>query len=83
MLAQVPKSLVLSIGNNSRIGANAVVIRDVPENMTYVGIPARKLESSINKECFEAYGISKGKIDDPNKKSILAFLKELHNLTKK
>lgn len=70
----------IHIGNNSRIGANAVVIRDVPENMTYVGVPARKLESSINKECFEAYGISKGKIDDPNKKSILALFEELHNL---
>ena len=52
----------IHIGNNSRIGANAVVIRDVPENTTYVGVPARKLESSINKECFEAYGISKGKM---------------------
>ena len=29
----------IHIGNNSRIGANAVVIRDVPENMTYVGLP--------------------------------------------
>ena len=71
------------IGKNSRIGANAVVIRDVPDNMTYVGIPARKLELSINKESFEAYGISKGKIDDPNKKSILALFKELHLLNEK
>ena len=51
--------------------------------MTYVGIPARKLELSINKESFEAYGISKGKIDDPNKKSILALFKELHLLNEK
>ena len=71
------------VGQNSRIGANAVVIRDVPDNMTYVGVPARKLESSVNKECFEAYGISKGKIDDPNKKSILALFKELHTLNEK
>ena len=46
--------------------------------MTYVGIPARKLELSINKESFEANGISKGKIDDPNKKSILVFFKEIY-----
>jgi len=70
----------IHIGSNSRIGANAVVIRDVPENMTYVGVPARKQESSIKKEYFEAYGISKGTIDDPNKKSILALFEELHNL---
>ena len=32
------------IGENSRIGANAVVLNDVPDNMTYVGIPARKIQ---------------------------------------
>ncbi|MBD23044.1 MAG: serine O-acetyltransferase [Alphaproteobacteria bacterium] len=73
----------IHIGKNSRIGANAVVIRDVPDNMTYVGVPARKLDSPINKESFEAYGISKGKIDDPNKKSILALFNELHLLNEK
>ena len=38
--------------------------------MTFVGIPARKIQSDYKKdvELFEAYGISKGKIDDPNKK---------------
>ncbi len=71
------------IGDDSRIGANAVVVRDVPDNMTYVGVPARKLESSINKDSFEAYGISKGKIDDPNKKSISVLFKELHTLNEK
>ena len=71
------------IGDDSRIGANAVVVRDVPNNMTYVGVPARKLESSINKDSFEAYGISKGKIDDPNKKSISVLFKELHSLNEK
>ena len=54
-----------------------------PTILTYVGVPARKLESPINKESFEAYGISKGKIDDPNKKSILALFKELHLLNEK
>lgn len=31
----------VSIGHNARIGANAVVMSDVPENCTAVGIPAR------------------------------------------
>ena len=31
------------IGRNARIGANAVVLRDVPDNATAVGIPARIL----------------------------------------
>ena len=37
----------IKVGNNSRIAANAVVVKDVPENATMVGIPARavKLEN--------------------------------------
>ena len=31
----------LRIGNNVRIGANAVVVTDVPDNCTAVGVPAR------------------------------------------
>ena len=31
----------ISIGNNSKIGANAVVVRDVPENSTALGVPAK------------------------------------------
>ena len=71
------------IGNNSRIGTNAVVLKNVPENHTFVGIPARKVELSQQKESFEAYGVSEGKIDDPNKKSILAMFNELHLLNEK
>tara|TARA_B100001559_G_scaffold293845_1_gene275154 strand:+ start:356 stop:1105 length:750 start_codon:yes stop_codon:yes gene_type:complete len=71
------------IGHNSRIGTNAVVLKNVPENHTFVGIPARKIESQLQKETFEAYGVSEGKIDDPNKKSILAMFNEIHLLNEK
>jgi serine O-acetyltransferase len=30
----------VTIGNNSKVGANAVVVKNVPENCTVVGIPA-------------------------------------------
>lgn len=30
----------ITIGNNSVVGANAVVVKDVPENCTVVGVPA-------------------------------------------
>lgn len=31
----------IKIGNNVKIGANAVVVKDVPDNCTVVGVPAR------------------------------------------
>lgn len=31
----------ITIGNNSKIGANSVVLRNVPENATVVGIPGK------------------------------------------
>ncbi len=31
----------INIGDNAKIGANAVVLKDVPENTTAVGIPAK------------------------------------------
>ncbi len=72
-------------GGLAEIDANAVVLNDVPSDMTFVGIPARKIQSDYKKdvELFEAYGISKGKIDDPNKKSINALFKEIHILNEK
>ena len=39
----------VKIGNNVKIGANAVVIKDVPDNVTIAGIPARIVKISSEK----------------------------------
>ena len=46
----------IKVGNNSRIAANAVVVKDVPENATMVGIPARAVKLE-NKGKFRPYGV--------------------------
>src|SRR6266705_1388551 len=54
------------VGDNAKIGSNAVVVRDVPAGATAVGIPARILESeaaqrrerAAAKIGFSAYAIS-------------------------
>ena len=46
----------VKIGNASRIAANAVVVNDVPENSTMVGIPAKAVKVG-NKGNFRPYGV--------------------------
>ena len=46
------------IGENSKIGANAVVTKDVPANAIMVGIPAKNVGKTTNE--FKPYGIAPG-----------------------
>ena len=46
------------IGKNAKIGANAVVTKDVPENAVMVGIPAKNVGTTTEK--FKPYGIANG-----------------------
>jgi len=45
------------VGKNAKIGANAVVTKDVPENAVMVGIPAKNIGRATNE--FKPYGITK------------------------
>ncbi|MCW9040329.1 MAG: serine O-acetyltransferase [Rhodospirillales bacterium] len=62
----------LTLGEGSRIGANAVVLSDVPKGVTVVGIPARMLMRRKNKgdDEFCAYGTPSGDVPDPVARSI-------------
>ena len=46
----------VKIGNGSRIAANAVVVKDVEENTTMVGVPAKAVKSG-NQGNFRPYGV--------------------------
>ena len=47
------------VGKNAKIGANAVVTKDVQENSVMVGIPAKNVrESSLDDKTFKPYGIT-------------------------
>ena len=46
----------IKVGNGSRIAANAVVVNDVPEDATMVGVPAKIIKTG-NKGNFRPYGV--------------------------
>ena len=46
----------ITVGKNAKIGANAVVTKDVPENGVMVGIPAKNVGTTT--EEFKPYGIN-------------------------
>src|SRR5689334_19927226 len=60
------------VGDNAKVGSNAVVVRDVPPGATAVGIPARvtsaevqeKREATAQRMKFSAYGIGQD-VNDP------------------
>lgn len=67
----------ITLGNGARVGSNAVVVKDVPQGATAVGIPARILdegskvarEQAAERMGFSAYAIS-ADMNDPVVKAI-------------
>jgi serine O-acetyltransferase len=53
------------VGANAKIGANAVVTKNVPENAIMIGIPAKNINTfSEEDSSFKPYGIDKEKIKE-------------------
>jgi serine O-acetyltransferase len=75
----------ITIGRNARVGANAVVVKDVPESVTVVGIPAQVAlpRAATSKLPFAAYGTPCDDLPDPNAKAICALMGEVHALTQR
>lgn len=74
----------ITVGNDARIGSNAVVVKEVPEGRTVVGIPGRivepnksetlkRREKMAEKIGFDAYGV-KQDVTDPVEKAIYSLL---------
>ncbi len=74
----------ITIGDNARVGANAVVLEPVPADTTVVGIPARPVERKPLKArpdpCFDAYGTPAEGVLDPVESEIERLRTELAEL---
>jgi serine O-acetyltransferase len=60
----------ITVGHGARVGANAVVTKDVPGCVTVVGIPAKQVSKVVAEENFEPYGTPMGDMPDPDKQVI-------------
>ena len=64
----------IHVGDDAKVGSNAVVVKDVPAGATAAGIPARILDEQKKKSHgFNAYGMGNDK-DDPLSKAIHGLL---------
>jgi len=78
----------ITVGRCARVGANAVVTKDVPPCTTVVGIPAKAVQpregqarpQGEEEPRFVAYGTPTGEVSDPVSRSIEQLLDELRRL---
>ncbi len=79
----------ITIGQGARIGSNAVVVKDVPDGATVVGIPGHIVQQAAEggpvehrqaisrKIGFDAYGVTRG-MEDPVATAINLMLDHIH-----
>ena len=71
----------IKVGDNSRIAANSVVLKEIPEDSTAVGIPARVVRIAGQKVNF-AGEVDQVSVADPISAELAALRSELEELKK-
>tara|TARA_R110000782_G_scaffold78276_8_gene155431 strand:- start:85224 stop:85949 length:726 start_codon:yes stop_codon:yes gene_type:complete len=74
----------VTVGARARIGANAVVTKDVPESATMVGIPARQMLVDVTayQRDFLPYGTPCSEVFDPQTQKLEILQCEMERLNK-
>ncbi len=69
----------ITVGAGARVGANAVVTKDVPAGATVVGIPARIVQArrDAGAERFSPYGTPLGDLPDPVARAIEGLMEQV------
>jgi serine O-acetyltransferase len=73
----------ITVARNARVGANAVVVKDVPVGVTVVGIPAQIAGPRAANAPFVPYGTPCDDLPDPNARAICALMGEVHKLSQR
>ncbi len=69
------------VGDNSKIGSNSVVVKEVPDNSTVVGIPG-KVVITEGRKAEQKVDLEHGKLPDPEAKAISCLFDQIRNLEK-
>jgi serine O-acetyltransferase len=69
----------ITIGTEARVGSNAVVVADVPDGVTVVGIPAKAVTPRDKRDdhAFLPYGTPCGDIPDPTARALAGMMGEM------
>jgi serine O-acetyltransferase len=74
----------LTVGKGARVGANAVVVKDVPPGVTVVGIPAQVVAArGATKPDFLPYGSPCDDLPDPTSRALCGLLNEVEALRRR
>lgn len=74
----------ITVGERVRVGANSVVVKDVPADRTVVGVPGRVVPTRISRDTDRAAGIplDHNVMPDPVAKSIACLMERIDSLEK-
>ena len=70
-----------TVGKDSKIGSNSVVVKEVPPNSTVVGIPGRVVMATEKPS--EKMDLEHGKLPDPEAKAISCLFDQIRELERK
>ncbi|WP_234085527.1 serine O-acetyltransferase [Azonexus sp. R2A61] len=70
------------IGERVRVGANSVVVKDVPADRTVVGIPGRVVDTRIARAPANGINLDHNVLPDPVAKSIACLIERIETLEK-
>ncbi len=66
-----------TVGDNAKVGSNSVVVKEVPNNATVVGVPGRMVVSG---ETSTGVDLQHGNLPDPVAKAVTCMMDQIHNL---
>jgi serine O-acetyltransferase len=70
-----------TVGKDSKVGSNSVVVKEVPPNSTVVGIPGRVVMTTEKPQ--ERMDLEHGKMPDPEAKAISCLFDQIRELERK